>query len=511
MWYIINVDKGKEAQNLSNFDLQKTNINLIPESSRPTGSYVCTWWNQSAAAEALGLEGTGLSQWRDALNSDALFGENNFYHPATKEERSGLIFLLDDGWDLPLGTPNDAQHRHLYGSVDPDPVKFAAFGSTPAKRLLGISEKVKEMGYAGLGLWISPQEKNEGEYDERTAREYWETRAKWCAEAGVSYWKVDWGTHDWDDDYRKMISECARKYAPDLWVEHAVIQLPCTHNHRSFDFIKERQARVKKQMEFADAYRTYDVIDPFDNVCTLQRAHEALMQDPKKATGRAFINGENLYSVCASLGLCTGIMNYNNDARACVNWQRLSPPFSIKDGSYICSREILTDTMFCESELCEWAPCKGLTVKESAPAIMARNCPLPTVHPCAGASPFITASKNPETGAYAVAAIRRTIDPIPGAHLPANVTIHDVNISSSLGVFGVFNSLTVEFSEKIPKNVQILAQDLTGTLSLDITKKADMNDQSITLDGKLLRMIGKWERGTRDPSEPSLVITLRGT
>ena len=132
--------------------ISKTDINLIPANGNFTGSYSCTWWNQCPTAEQLGLTGTGLSEWRDALNQDSLFETERFYHPIPQELRNGLIFLLDDGWDIPIGTPNDAEHRHLYGAVDPDPVKFSRFGSDPKERLKGMSDKAKDMGYAGLDL-----------------------------------------------------------------------------------------------------------------------------------------------------------------------------------------------------------------------------------------------------------------------------------------------------------------------------------------------------------------------
>lgn len=486
-----------------------TDIDLIDSVGETAGSYLCTWWNQSSAAQALGLMGTGLSEWRDALNQDALFETEEYFHPVPFEHRRNLIFLMDDGWDIPIGTPNDSEHNYLYGSVDPDKVKFSRYGSTPEERLKNISDKVKEMGYAGLGLWISPQECLLEEYKEDSPVSYWEKRAKWCAAAGVLYWKVDWGRHDYDDDYRSLISECAHKFAPGLLVEHAIVQKPLTHNHNSDTFLSERAERAVRQMTFCDAFRTYDLLEPFDKVCTLRRAHEALVVGKDTPhTGKGLINGENMYSVVAGLSLAAGIMNYNENALSAINWQKLSPPFGAFDSDYSYSREFLCDTKFFDSEICEWAPCKGLTVEESAPAIMARGCPLPTVSKIGEHAPFVMASKNPKTKAYSVATVQRSVDPVISVYFPANVTLHEVDISAPLGVFGVFNTLTVEFDMSIKEGCRILAQDLTSDKAADITELAKIEGNKLVLSGKLLRYVGKLHRGHNNQSEPSLIMKI---
>ncbi len=492
-----------------NLDAKITDIDLIPKEGPVTGSYICTWWNQSGCAADLGIQGTGLSEWRDALNQDALFETEKYYHPAPRAVRSNLIFLMDDGWDIPEGTPNDAEHRYLYGSVDPDSKKFSRYGNTPEERLTGISKKVKEMGYAGLGLWISPQECGLEKYKTENARTYWEERAKWSHNAGVLYWKVDWGGHDWDDEYRELISDCVHKYAPGLLCEHAIVQLPCTHHHKEENFLEQRALRAKRQMTFADAFRTYDVLEPFDKVCTLRRAHEALLaSEVTDHSGAALINGENLYAISASLGFTVGIMNYNEEALACINWQKVSPPFGVFDAPYNYSESFLDDTLFFDSEICEWAPCKGITVKESAPFIMARGCPMPTVTKTGEHYPYILASKNPGTGAYSVASIPRSVDPISNAYFPADVVLHEVCPESPVGIFGIFNTLTIELDSQLSPDARFLAQDLTSDKAIDITEYVTFSDNRIVLEGKLLRLAGKIARGHNNKSAPSVIFKI---
>ena len=487
--------------------ITKTDTDLIPKDGSLTGSYLCTWWMQSPAATALGLSGEGLSEWRDALCTEGLFSREDLFHPMERENRSGIIFLLDDGWDLPKsgGTPISNDH---YGAVDPDPEKFKEFGNTPTERLSAMNRAVRDMGYAGLGLWISPQKCKTGPDATLSDREYWEKRAGWCHEAGILYWKVDWGEQDFDDDYRALISDCARRLAPGMLVEHAVVQKPCTHHHGD-DFPAHREARARRQMSFADVYRTYDVLEPFDKVCTLMRAHEALLAGAdERGTGRGLINGENIYGIVSALGLTAGIMNYTTEARACVRWQRLAPPFGIYEADYNYSDEQLCDFLFFASEICGWAPCKGRTVREYAPAVMSRGCPLPVVSPTGEHAPFVVASKNPKTRAFSVATVTRSIDPVREAYFPADVTVTDACIDAPVGVFGVFNSLTVEFDSPIPEGARVLTQDLCDSFAYDATALVTIEGNRITLDGKDLRYLSKVSRGHNDRSEPSLIIKI---
>lgn len=498
--------KGCEAMNESGNS--KPMENLLPPAGKMTGNYMCTFAQQAVVAKKLGLKGTKASHLRDALNAETLFGTENYYHPVSREQRSDLIFLLDDGWDVPYGTPNDPEHLAMFGSVEPDEEKFAEFGNTPLERLCGISAKVKGLGYAGLGLWISPQQVGEREYDPVAARLYWEERAKMSRQAGVLYWKVDWGMHASDVEYHRMISEAMQKYAPDVWVEHSVGELPYTQLHEE-GFVAIRQAKVKKQMVFCDAYRTYDVFQPFDDVCTLQRSSEALAQtDIANPKGMGLVNAEGQSYIAAALGLTIGIMRYDQETQACLNWHRLAPPFSVHGSTFVCSEQLLEDSMFMDTEPIRWLRCAGKFLTETAPAIMARNCPLPEVKKLGEHQPFVAAAKNPVTSAYSIATFRRTVDPNPKMVCLADVTAHEVDIHASIGVFGCFNSLTLEFSAAIPERCRVLVQDLVGDTPMDVTDQVKTDGSKLVLDGKRLRYWGKISRGDQDKSDPSLIVKL---
>ena len=131
-------------------------MNLIPPgTNHPTGNYFCTWGIQNAIPPRYGLVGTGCSQMRDTMTAAHLFDGDDF-HPVPRAERSGLYFLLDDGWDVPMGTRNPEDSSRM-GRMVPDPEKFAALGDTDDARLRAMVQRAADLGYAGLGLWVSPQ------------------------------------------------------------------------------------------------------------------------------------------------------------------------------------------------------------------------------------------------------------------------------------------------------------------------------------------------------------------
>lgn len=329
-----------------------------------------------------------------------------------------------------------------------------------------------------------------------------------CHEAGVLYWKVDWGFHDNDLEYRRMMSEAVRKYAPGLWVEHAVVQKPLTKLHAN-GFTDARRKMVSQLMGYCDAYRTYDVCRPFHEVCTLQRVAEALAAPvTQEQNGLGCVNAESEAYIGAALGLTVGIMEFDKNMQACLNWHRIAPPFGIHGNSCTCSEERLEDFLFCENDLASWHHCAGEMVRESAPAVIARNCPLPIVKKRGENAPFVIASKNPITSAYSVATIRRTLDPNPMQICIADVIVQGVELDAPIGVFGFFGSLTIKFLTHIPDNCRVLAQDLTADTSIDVTEHVKMDNQAIVLDGIDLRYWGKASRGICDDSAPSLMIKL---
>lgn len=490
----------------------RTDASIIPDTGRWHGNYLCTWGRQGGVAAERGITGAQGAALRDALSAETLFGDINYYHILPREQRAEVIFLLDDGWDVPFGTPNDAAHRSLFGAVDPDHERFPHFGDTPKKRLAALCRRIEALGYAGTGLWISiqqagvPPEQDTAE----SARPYWEERARRCHEAGVRYWKVDWGNNERDDAYCRMMTEAVRKFAPALWIEHIYPRFPFTAMSDP-EQIRVYPAHAHARLPFSDVFRVYDVCAPFETVCLLDRI-DIVLRDVKQRelAARGLINAESSPLIAAALGCTYGIMQVEPDTAACLRWQRLSPPFSAFDSDYHASPERLSDHLFFEHNICgDWIPAAGREITESAPAVMARGCALPTVETAGEPAPFVIASRNPDTGAYAVATLRRTVDPNRNIVIPAAVTLQVEDIAAPIGVFGWFDTLTLQYADAIPKDAAVWVQDMLSDSSIEVTERVKTEGNALLFDGRDLRMWSKAARGEKDTSTPSLIICIK--
>ena len=482
-----------------------------PSSELRLVSYLCTWGRQSKAASSLGINGTGSSEMRDALTADALFYREDLYHIVPREYRSKLIFLLDDGWDVPMGTSQDGS-RAEFGAMEPDPEKFGSLGNTALERLTEMCRlTTQRLGYMGMGLWVSPQIPYEGWTATEDARAYWEKAAKLSGDAGVLYWKVDWGKHQADLDYRNMITECAKKFAPDLIVEHVYTQTPFTQSNSEKNFLENRENAIREYVTMDGVIRIYDLSDPFETVCTLDRLDQIFaLYEETDSTAECYVNAESQAYIAAVLGCNVGIMSYNSEMEAALIWQQnYAPAFSAKEATYMASEERLTDSYYFDRELTTWFSCANQTIRESAPAIMARGCELPIVKTADGSfTPYVAASINPYTGAASIGAFARTVDPNQEINGLADVTFRVGQIDAPIGVFGMFNSLTLEFDSDLSGGVEVYARDLLSEDGENITPLIKVNGNSITIDGTLLRRIGKSARSDKDSSQPSLVLSV---
>lgn len=479
--------------------------NLIPPASEEWyGDYFCSWEAQARTAKKYGLTGTWCSEWRDALTTGFLFGPASEYHPLPREYRKGMLFLLDDGWDVPLGTRANPQSMKLFGNLRPDAEKFGDLGKSPSARLCALRERVEDLGYAGLGVWVAAEQG--GESAEATSAFYADA-ARLHRAAGVRYWKVDWGEHAEDSEYRRRLTEAVHQNAPGLLVEHCVTQQPLTAVNSRADFLSWRKRRTAERICAADVFRTYDIVKPFREVCTLARIDEALTA-AKVQGGDLLICAENEAYVAAALGCTLGVMWESAEVYAALRFRRLSPPFSSGRASYERSEETLTDTLWFENDVKSWIPSGKKLITESAPAVMARGCPLPQVTARGELVPFVAASKNPKTGVYAVATFRRNADPNPRVIAPAAVTLRVEGDPVTVGVFGTFDSLTLAFPHELASGISVYAQDFLSETSVNLTSQVLRRGNCITLDGRMLRTAAKSSRPLYDTTEPALLLRI---
>lgn len=489
--------------------------NFIPEEPCFHGGYLCTWALQQAIADAEHLPGSGTVRQRDVMDEKHLFGENSRYHTLSPRVRGDVCFLLDDGWDVPYGTTAAGRIEDgciaMFGSLEADGGKFPSFGRTPQERLGRLSDEMKKLGYAGLGLWVSPQRpfyRGDERGDEAGARAYWEMRARESEAAGVRYWKVDWGLCSEYPEYRGWMTDAVRRAAPHLLIEHAVGQGPYT-GVRSPD--EPAAAAMRTLLAISDYFRTYDVMAPFADSATLCRV-DAILRRFDAATLRpdcaGYLNVEGRAAVAAGLGCTIGIMRPSPAAEACLRWQRIAPPISVRDASYACSEERLTDSYYFTADPIWWLPYAGKDYDISAPAVMARGTRLPHVA-CSGLRPFVLASEKPENGAYAVSALRRTVDPNAMMIAPAAVTIYPSRLDAPIGVFGYYDKLTVEYPAPIPERCTVFAQALTSDCAEIITDAVKISGNRMEIDGRVLRYHGLAAHGEGNAHDPALLLLLR--
>lgn len=488
--------------------LSQTGINLIPaRPARAPRNYWCSWTSQ-CRHPARQPDQSG----RDFLSEALLFEPGGWLQQIPLAWRADLLVVLDDGWDVPVGaTPQ--RDRALFGSLVPDPARFPSLAGTPAQRLAALVRRIEALGFAGVGLWVAAQaagETREQPFDDERQRAYWRERAAWCRQAGIRYWKVDWGVH-WNElAFRRRLSGAAHAVYPELLIEHAVV-MPALNDWTlkadgpmgSGCFARQRAgadaALAIALTDDSDTFRTYDAIRELRTAITLDRVAVILAGVAGRETA-CVLNAEDALPLCAGLGLAVGTMRRPgdgfDDVRRVLAWQRLAPPWPVGDAVNI-SVERLTDT--CTFTAPRWwlkhPPC---TIEQSAPTVVARGLPLPVV---TGAEPppYVVASRHPN-GAVALSVGPRNRSMSPGPGLPT-VALSGLSAEHPLGVFGALDGLELRHVAPVPATARLLAQDLLDNDAWDITDHVLRDGARVCLDDALLKRLRSrqasdgWEGG----------------
>lgn len=486
-------------------------MNLIPDAVQNTGSYFCTWDAQCDEMHARDLLDKSI-QSRDAMCEEFLFGGNGLLR-SFDGVRQDLIVVLDDGWDVPYGTTD----TRMFGSLDADPERFPSLRALrPAEKLKALSEKIRALGYRGLGLWVPTQSLllADGVEIVRTPQEerlYWQERAKWCSEAGVLYIKADWGAHQGDADYCRMMTECMRQYAPGLAIEHGLSGRPLFESEeRGHDVPEHVRTYLRKVLPVSDYLRTYDVVHELKYASTIDRTSVCLAAAQEVKGPCAVLNIEDTALIGAALGCAVGVMRHAfekkrkylplpprpvSDSVCALRWQRIAPPFAANSGTLRISDERLKDVWRCPKRPDVFWP--NVTEGDyyvTAPAAVSRNMPLPRVR-AAGEKPYVVCSVHPDSAALCAAVTPRTfvtgIDVTP----PAAIELEGRSASAPIGLFGRFDSLSVTFPEQI-EGRRVFAQNLLSDTAQDVTGV-------VTLSGCTLTVPGEWMLRFASPEDPA--------
>ncbi len=486
-------------------------------------SYWCTWGTQNWCVsygkgewtpEKLAFLGdqVGASGARSMMNEKSLFGEDGFLQ-LYPEIRSDLYFMLDDGWDVPYGAGDTISHK-VFGSLELNEQRFPSIKGDPQERLLELNCRAKAAGWKGLGIWIAAQ-KAADDYEKPFSdadKKYWENRILWSKFADIRYWKVDWGTQTQNNAFREFLTDTAKTLYPDLIIEHATCMIPI--NGIEADAVAGTVCRFADDKiicsmavsvaGFSQVFRTYDVLPALSVVSTLDRVVQLL------PAAKGYLNCEDEVYLGAALGCQLGIMRSKygvgiesensrlDEPVAAIKWQRYCPPFT--GGQTICSDDVLVDEYHFEENETWYGVLNEKTVRQGAPAVIARNTALPEVQ-TNGTAPFVVAAQHPN-GNYAVCVLPRNVDNkrtyVGGViHCPQTMK------PEMIGIFGVAEQFSFEWDQ--PVVIQsVKAQSLLSDSSIDITDDLKITEAGFVVTSEMIANL--WY--TKDDSEPAIMLTI---
>lgn len=485
--------------------------NLVP--SQPCGApnYWCTWAVQNYmygqdfhSLDAALLEGdSGASLARTAMTERNIFASNGWAKSFYPKIRSDLFFLLDDGWETG-GT----------ATFELDTAKFPSFRGDFSERLGKLNSALQENGWRGAALWCRNTPEGDGMHRLETL----------SSAAEIHYWKIDIG-----DPSFSAIRFRNQARLP-LTFEHVHGELPVNGDWRRDGRFGPQSwdSRRMTILRHTDVYRTYDVTSILSLPTTLDRLAEMLKGAEGHAEIKGLLNVEDEVYVAAAMGCTMGVMRHpltgkrpGEDADLFFNgprqtkkrldevvralrWQRIAPPFS-PGGQVSVDEEVLVDSWTFARAQTWQKEIVGATVRQGAPARIARNMALPEVK-AKGDKPFVFATRFPN-GAVAIAAQERT-QPGKAWYMPGcDVTASLSDAPGPFGIFGDFDSLTMIFDTPV-QGRRILAQDLAGDEAVDITHSVQIHGSTLRIPGAVIHQAGLRHATPGDLSAPGLVVAL---
>lgn len=485
---------------LASVALANAGPNLVPNRASQAPDYFCTWNIQGYACDYTGaLPTRALMTEASLFGKGALQGWLDFYPRVRKD----LLFVMDDSWDVPASNDEKA-----LGRLQLDEGKFPSFRGNAVTRLARLTKAVKAKGWRGLGGWVCAQECSL--LEQKAPREYWADRLKELSRGGMSYLKVDWGKHDRDVEWRKMLAELRREFSPNTIIESAL---------------------TPDSIRFADVYRTYDVETVISAPTTLHRI-ASLLASPAAKGSPTILNCEDELYIAAGLGCAFGVMRHPlagplpngkrdfvfpatcrdlkrrmDEVVRAARWHRIAPPFAICQSDSFQAPTALTDRWTMQDGESWVERASGSVASASAPAVLARGLDLPVVKCDEAEPPFVVAARYPN-GCLSVATVGRALDRSYRTPL-ADVRVEGATVGKPIGVFGRYKSLSIRFDGK-SKPKAIWAQDLASEKSENIIDQVRVDGGVVTLSGELIDRIGLAAAHKGDVSDPGLVIVVKG-
>lgn len=496
---------------------------FIPKTGPDTGNYWCSWDTQFRANSP--EDGKETVNLRNILTQEFLFGEKGMVSGYFHRVRRDLYVLLDDGWDVGWNVAGNGRVS-VFGSLELNEDKFPDFKGQPWEKLAMLKEKVLQLGYRGLGLWICANAV--GEHQEKMlspeeSEAYWKERAVWCRRAGVDYWKVDWGYHSGDIEYRDRMTAIVKAYAPDLKIEHADCRGP-------LDKEAENPEKLGRLLACSDYFRTYDVLKEFTYSTAIKRVCDLFGAAQKGRYGcKGILNVEDAPLLAAALGCSTGVMRHPswgggvtdvldfglkvNEVERALRWQRIAPPFGVFEAENCFSDEKLTDWTGrldgpdADGWVKDIIP-RGGVVQQEASAVLARNMEYPVITAVSGEKPFVACSRHPETGTVSIAFLPRTLGERKMITPHVNATIKLGAFRKPIGVFGEFETLTILLEEAAEGNIYL--QDLCRDEAVNVTGLVAADRKRLVIPYEQLKRRGWLDNDPGDLSAPGFGLWHKG-
>ena len=509
--------------------------NLVPQAKSTVANYWCTWYAQNywigRGTDLKDLKGVTNSAAREEINYHTIFNPKDGWASTylDRESRKDYVFLIDHGWQSKRKEEYIAGGMPFFNMIT-DPRDFAEYAHLePKDRLKKFNEEIKALGWNSLGLWTR------GNITEKQAR----TFVEWSKHAEIKYWKIDGG-----NDGGKYFSQKAKdEIYPELVLEYITgsggnINPKWNQDQASYPSVYDFGGNLRRAMlsmvQSVDVFRTYDASPLLMTTTTLRRTHDVLKQTQQQAKYKALINVQDDCNVSVGLGVLVASKRHPNMGERTYNgkdlhhqlsgprlmqkrfdevsrfgrWARIAPAFSAGTGTYLSSDNELIDRCVYTPWDTWAAGTYGRMVSQSAPAIMARNMPLPKVE-SDGPAPFVCVSTYPN-GPTGIATDGRVSPEKRWFEPRAKVTVKIKDASQPIGVVGRYKELVLEFASSLEGVEYIWAQDLLDDSSMDIKSKVKIVGNTISFSGDLIDEIGLSAASPGDLSVPGLVLRLEG-
>jgi hypothetical protein len=358
---------------------------------------------------------------------------------------------------------------------------------------------------------------------------------EWSKYAGVKYWKIDGGGIEnfWSYKIKEEIfPELTLEYVTPAGNLNPEWDVPDKKTYPSvYDFGGRKQKDMLRVLQYSDAFRTYDASPVLMTVTTIRRVHDILKQTQGQAKYRSILNVQDDCNAAAGLGCLVASKRHPNymertlegkdlhhqlsgkrhmqgrinEAERYGRWSRIAPAFPAGEGSYLSSDTELID-YYKFTKYDTWNKATyNKNVYQSAPAIMARNMPLPKVE-IDGDAPYVMSTTYPN-GPVCVATEGRVKPKDQWFHPRAKVTVKLDDMNQPVGIFGHYDELILEFDEAIMAD-KIWAQDLLAEEATDIKSEIKIKENKLFIPGELIDKIGTSEGDKGDISVPGMVLKL---